>query len=187
MKTALIIHGMPDETEYFSREYPSPSNSHWIPWLQHELIIAGYHTQTPEMPEAYHPDYPLWKQTFEQFSVNEDSLIIGHSCGAGFLLRYFSETKKAVKRIILVAPWLDPYKENNSDFFNFDIDPYIVNRTDLVVFNSDDDMKSVQTSVNIIQQKVLNFQYKEFRGYGHFCLNDLRTHEFKELLNSALS
>ena len=110
MKTALIIHGTCDEEEFYSDIYPSLSNSHWSPWMQKQLLMAGYLTQTPEMPVATYPDYGLWKQTLERHPISEDSILIGHSCGGGFLLRYLSENKIRTKRTILVAPWLDPDK-----------------------------------------------------------------------------
>lgn len=38
-KSAIILHGMPSKEEYFSPAYASPSNSHWLPWLQKNLLI----------------------------------------------------------------------------------------------------------------------------------------------------
>ncbi|HSE56651.1 MAG TPA: hypothetical protein VLB02_01025, partial [Candidatus Paceibacterota bacterium] len=88
MKTALIVHGMPSKEEYFDREGKSPSNSHWFPWIQQQLLINGFLAQTPEMPEPYLPVYEKWCSVFEQFSIDEHATLIGHSCGAGFLLRW---------------------------------------------------------------------------------------------------
>lgn len=86
MKTAIIIHGMPPKEEYFNAEYPSSSNKHWIPWIQKQLILNGILAQTPEMPEPYDPDYTKWYSVFEQFTIDGDTQLIGHSCGGGFLL-----------------------------------------------------------------------------------------------------
>ena len=66
MKTAILIHGTCDEEEYFSDLYPSLSNSHWFPWLQKQLLIKGIFTQTPEMPDAYKPDYEKWIDALEK-------------------------------------------------------------------------------------------------------------------------
>jgi len=43
------------------------------------------------MPEPYSPDYAKWCSVFKQFVIDSDTQLIGHSCGAGFLLRYLSE------------------------------------------------------------------------------------------------
>ena len=107
MKNAIIIHGTCDEDEYFSDKYPSLSNSHWFPWLQKQLLINNIFTQTPEMPEAHKPDYDKWKKEFEKFDVNSETILVGHSCGGGFLIRWLSENKIKIKKLILVAPWLD--------------------------------------------------------------------------------
>ncbi len=85
MKYAIIIHGMPDKENYFDSKADSQSNCHWLPWLQQQLNINGILSQTPEMPEPYNPDYEKWRGVLEQFKINEDTILVGHSCGAGFI------------------------------------------------------------------------------------------------------
>ena len=91
MKNAIIIHGMTDKEECFSDQYSSLSNSHWLPWLQKQLFIQGILAQTPEMPTPYNPNYNLWLDVFKQFSINKETILVGHSGGAGFLLRFLCE------------------------------------------------------------------------------------------------
>lgn len=181
MKNAVLIHGTTDNDEYYSDTYPSLSNSHWFPWLQKQMLMADILTQTPEMPKATYPDYALWKETLERFPINNESILVGHSCGGGFLLRYFSENKISVKRIVLVAPWLDANHEKDPEFFNFQIDGDLASRTDLHMFYTDNDSESVTKSVAIIHQEIPNIQSREFKNYGHFCLSDMGTEEFPEL------
>ena len=113
MKPAILIHGTCNHVEYFSDQYPSLSNSHWFPWLQKQLLMHGYLAQAPEMPNATRPKYEEWKDTFQRFPIDGETILIGHSCGAGFLLRWMSELPARVARLILVAPWIDPsgYKD----------------------------------------------------------------------------
>ena len=75
MLNAILIHGSCDKEEYFSNKYPSLSNSHWFPWLQKQLLIKGIFTQTPEMPDAYAPDYEKWKIEFEHYPVDEETIV----------------------------------------------------------------------------------------------------------------
>jgi uncharacterized protein len=77
MKNAIIIPGTCSREEYFSGEYPSLSNSHWLPLLQKQLLIKEIFTQTPEMPDAYQPDYEKWAGEFERFTVDENMILIG--------------------------------------------------------------------------------------------------------------
>ena len=91
MKQAIIVHGKPSKQSYFNPNLPSTSNSIWIPWLQQQLLVRGIDTQTPEMPESWRPDYSLWRQTFEKYDVNSETILVGHSCGGGFLIQWMSE------------------------------------------------------------------------------------------------
>lgn len=38
MKNAIILHGGPARAEYYDPKMPSMSDSHWIPWLQAQLL-----------------------------------------------------------------------------------------------------------------------------------------------------
>ena len=89
MKTAIIIHGMPyKDEEYYNPKRPASSNCHWLPWIQKQLLLKDILAQTPEMPVPYEPEYIAWKEIFERFPLNEETILVGHSCGAGFIVRY---------------------------------------------------------------------------------------------------
>jgi len=44
----------------------------------------------------------------------------------------------------------------------------------------------VQESVRIIRSKLNNINYREFHNYGHFCLKDLKSEKFPELLEELV-
>ncbi len=140
------------------------------------------------MPHAYMPDYALWSKEFERFEISDSTILVGHSCGGGFLVRWLSENPKIlVNNVILVAPWLDPENTKRNDFFNFTIDAGIGNRArSLVIFNSTNDMKSVRRSVETLVENVPLIGYKEFQNYGHFCRSDLNEDRFPELLAEVI-
>ncbi|MFA6446268.1 MAG: alpha/beta hydrolase [Candidatus Paceibacterota bacterium] len=183
MKTAIIVHGWPSKEEYFKTKGPSPSNRHWLPWVQHQLIIKGVLAQTPEMPDAYLPVYEKWKSVFERFDVDEDTILIGHSCGGGFLVRWLSENKVRVGKVVLVAPWLDPVKELDTGIFDFIIDSDIAGRTaGLTIMYSTDDEKTILETINLLKEKTKGITFKEFNNKGHFCYSDMKTDQFPELM-----
>lgn len=188
MRNAIIVHGKPSKEEYYDPQFPSPSNYHWIPWLQKQLLINEIETYTPEMFHAYSPDYPTWKKEFERYEVTPDTILVGHSCGGGFLIRWLSENIDiSVGKVVLVAPWLDPDREETTDFFNFEIDPELLKRTkSFTVFYATEDDKSILKTIEIIQNKISDAQFKIFDGYGHFTQNDMKTSEFPELLEAVL-
>lgn len=188
MKNALLIHGTCDKEEYFSDKYPSLSNSHWFPWLQKQLLMNGVFTQTPEMPDAYKPDYEKWKGEFERFEVDENTTLVGHSCGGGFLVRWLTENKVSADKLILVAPWLDPNRRKTTDFFDFKIDPEIKRRfKEIHLFVSEDDESDILRSVDMLRGAIPEIEIHNFKDMGHFTYEDMRTQEFPKLLNLILS
>lgn len=187
MKTAVIIHGMPSREEYLNPANSSPSHNHWFPWLQRQLILNGVLAQTPEMPTPYEARYEEWRSVFEQFHVDEDTMLIGHSLGGGFLVRWLSENRTKVGRVVLIAPWLDPNKELTTGFFDFSIDHDLASWTkDITVFISDDDDQEELTSVETLKNGVSGLHIREFSGKGHFILQHMGTEEFPELRDFLL-
>ena len=186
---AVIVHGKPDRKEYYDPTVPSPSNAHWLPWLAKQLIVRDIAAVTPEMPHAYRPDYPLWCREFERFPVGPDTLLVGHSCGAGFLTRWLSEHPDVrVDRVALVAPWIDPHRKSAPEFFDFTIDPRLASRAArFMVFNSDDDGEHIQLSARQIRDTVPGAVYREFHGYGHFTYDSLGGKAFPELLDALVA
>jgi hypothetical protein len=61
----------------FSDRYPSASNSHWIPWLQKQLLIKGHDVQTPEVVRPYLVDYDGWRTEFERHLDDEPMISTG--------------------------------------------------------------------------------------------------------------
>ncbi len=189
MKNAILLHGKPDKEEYYDAKYPSASNFHWFPWLQKQLLMRDIPTQTPEMFNAWKPDYDVWCKEFERHDITPETSLVGHSCGGGFLVRWLSEHPQAkVGKVVLVAPWLDPDREETTDFFDFTIDPKLADRAkSITIINSDNDYKFIQTSVKMIRDAVPNVQYREFHDYGHFTIGSMKTVEFPELLAEIIS
>ena len=182
MKTAIIFHGKPSKEEYFNPNRDSQSNSHWLPWIQEQLLLRGVLAQTPELPVPYEPVYEDWKRVFERFDVNEDTLLIGHSCGGGLLVRWLSENKIKVGKVVLVAPWLDPDHRLHTDFFNFELDTEVPQRVEqLTIFVSNDDDADIQTSVGVLLAKWPSARAIRLDGKGHFTFGDMGTREFPEL------
>jgi len=188
MKTAIIVHGMPSRKEYFDAASLSQSHKHWLAWLQRQLIVRGMLTQAPEMPEPYEPDYEKWCSVFEQFHIDEDTHLIGHSCGGGFLVRYLSEHHVCVGKVALVAPWLNPNRVLTTSMFDFEIDPQLVEKTKgVTVFYSTDDNPDIVTSVEMLCAKLPLAQIKTFTDKGHFTYGAMKTDQFPELLQYLIS
>lgn len=187
MRNAILVHGTCDKNEYFDGNEPSLSNAHWFPWLQKQLLVNNIFCQTPEMPDAHTPIYEKWKKEFERFDINENTILMGHSCGGGFLVRWLTENKIKIDKLILVAPWLDPERSKTTDFFDFEIDKDLLSRTnDCYLLISKDDDKDIHDSVKIIQENLPEIKIHNFENMGHFTFGQMHTEKFPELLNLVL-
>jgi predicted alpha/beta hydrolase family esterase len=186
MKQTIIIHGMPDKEEYHGDFAPSPSNAHWIPWLQKQLNKKDIISQALEMPQPYFPVYEKYIEVFEQMKISTETTLIGHSCGGGFLIRFLSENPTIKpKQVVLVAPWIDLesyLRDQGGKFFDFELDKDLANRIEVHVFISSDDDEPMIDTVNKLKAEVPNIIYHEFTDKGHFTKGDLGTEEFPELL-----
>jgi len=184
---AVIVHGTPLKYMYLDPSTASPSNYHWIPWLQKSLLLNDVIAQTPEMPRPYEPDYRAWTHTLECFPIGTDTTLVGHSGGAGFLIRWLGDrTDIRVRKVVLVAPWLDPARERTGSFFDFTINTDLAARSgEVVIFNSDNDDETIQESVRRIRAALPIATYREFH-LGHFSHYDMPSPAFPELLDEVL-
>ena len=188
MSNAIIIHGMSDGKSHYVSAENAMSNSNWLPWIQQKLLAKDVLAQTPEMPKPFEPNYKNWLSLFSQFTINDETILIGHSCGGGFIVRWLTENDIRVKKVILVAPWIDP--ENSIEMFSdFKVGKGIVEKTKngITIFNSDNDESSVHNSVESIKKNNPKIKYCEFHDFGHFVYKDMGKREFPELLEEALS
>jgi len=184
---AILVHGITDKKDFFNDRYPSLSNSHWFPWLQKHLAMHDVETQTPEMPRPWGPpapSYKKWKEVFEQFPVNGDTVLVGHSAGAGFLLKWLSENKVKVKKLILVAPFTDPIKRRGT-FLKFKLDPSIQKRAGSIdiFYSTDEPVKGVKETVDATMAICPKAKLHTFKTMGHFTYEEMKTNQFPALLD----
>lgn len=187
MKNAIILHGMPSKEEYFNSKNHAQSNKHWLSWIQKQLTENGISAQAPELPEPYEPDYEKWKATFEQFNIDKNTILVGHSCGGGFLVRWLGENNVQVDKVALVAPWIDPNRKSAPKMFDGLQIKDITSQTNAIqLFISSDDDKEELDTAQQLKQKISGLVVREFKDRGHFTFGDMKTDEFPELLDFLL-
>lgn len=194
MKQVILIHGLPSKEEYYHSEWPSQSNAHWLPWVQREILRKGTLCQALEMPHPYDPNYQEYTEVLDQMKISEETILVGHSCGGGFLLRYFSEHPELKpKKIVLVAPWLDLegyLNEINPDttYFDFELDTQLAVRTQIeLVYSTDDDECILDTVKKVKKELPKITQEHVFVDKGHFTEPDMHSKEFPELVEIIFS
>jgi len=185
MKNCIILHGCPSDEERAMDPEKRSYDKHWIPWTKKKLEKHGIKTTVPLMPSPWKPNYESFKDEFEKNEVNEDTILIGHSCGCAFLVRWLGESKQKIDKLILVAPWKIPYREDGSDkdFYNYEIDETIKeNVNKVIIFTSNDEEDDGKKSVGIYCD-ALGGWVIELKNHGHYTRGDMGTEEFPELLN----
>lgn len=122
MKTQIIvIHGgdtFNSEQEYqkFLKDFEidieryKQDKTDWKPWIR-KALGENYEVILPVMPNKTSAKYEEWKLWFEKLIpfLNDEIILIGHSLGASFLIKYLSEgsfTKK-VKGVFLAGAVYD--------------------------------------------------------------------------------
>lgn len=187
MSNVYIIHGCPSDTEKAVNPETRTYDKHWIPWVKKELESRGFKVETPSMPNPWQPNYEEFKNEFEKNVISEDSILIGHSCGCAFLVRWLGDTKQKVKKLILVAPWKVPDDAAKENFYNFPIDESITSRVgEIIMFTADDEEEDGKNSLKMYHD-VLGGKIVNLSGHGHYVLDDMGTEEFPELIQEVIS
>lgn len=185
----IIIHGCPSDEERALNPQTRTYDKHWIPWTKKELATKGIKMETPLMPEPWAPDYEKFKKEFEKHEITEDTILIGHSCGCAFLVRWLGETKQKIKKLIMVAPWKIPNEGDKlrEAFYIYPIDETIKERVgEIAIFTADDEKEDGKKSLQIFHE-ALDGKIIELKGNGHYTMGDMKTEEFPELLEEILN
>lgn len=187
-KNCLIIHGCPPTEEKFLQIQAQNFAGSWIGDVKKELMMRNVLTKSPIMPRAFEPNYDKYRFEIAKYPINENTILIGHSCACSFLVRYLGDTKKKVAKLILVAPMKiakegDKFKEA---FYNFEIDSSIKDRVkEIVIFTSDNEEERGQISAKLFEQ-ILGAEVISIPRYGHYRKDDMGTDKFPELLKVVL-
>ena len=188
MKNCIILHGS-NSTEEESKEGLPENERHWKPWLKKELEKKGINVSNDIYPKDWNPSYNEWKNVFEDNIVNEKTILVGHSAGGAFLVRWLWETKKKIKKLILVSPGKagKESRKTLSNLYGSDTYKHIGNyvKEEIIVFTSNNNIpshiKSADEYAKELPAKVINL-----KNHGHFTLGDMGTEEFPELLEEVL-
>lgn len=183
----VFCHGVmgPDE-DWDTRIYRTEKR--WKDWLQftvefkHDVLM-----QIPQFPHAHVllMKYDEWATVMDFQDINENTVLVGHSAGGGFVLKYLSDHPELrVKQVVLVAPWIDVEKFQPFGFYNgLNLNNNLVGQAkqgmDLLI--SDDDMPHIKYSFDKIMKNIPNIRVHQFSGRGHFVASELP--EIMQIIN----
>lgn len=96
MKKAIIFHGTAAHPHVL-----------WLPWLKKNLEEAGFSVAVPSYPEMNREDISTFlPKVLANHTFTEETVLIGHSGGAAFLLSLLEHIDVKVKQAILVAGYM---------------------------------------------------------------------------------
>ena len=118
MKNYYIIHG-----------FMGSNIENWFPWLKSQIEMESNKLCViPQFPISVdNHNYNSWKKlldiyNYEYNMINEDTIIIGHSTGSIFALKYILETKTKINKLILISGF-NNYYPNNEDELHRKLNP----------------------------------------------------------------
>ena len=164
MAYAIILHG--------TGGHPKEN---WFPWLKEKLKDYNYEVIVPQFPTPENQTPETWFKVFENYEkyLNEDTILIGHSLGGGFLLRVLEKIKVRVKASVFVAAstGVKPikYYEGDRPFIEkpFDWKTIRASSQHFLVFHSDNDpLICIGNGEKIARE--LHTNLIKVPGAGHF-------------------
>ena len=189
MKKIILLYGKFSKEIAVLPECNPNDERNWMGWTKKQLVNRGYPVICPIVPRVWEAPYSEWKKVLDESGIDGNTVLVGLSAGGAACIRYISEEKKSIKKLILIAP--APYTEkedsisNVDDFSNFHVDDNLKNqiKNGTTIFVSNDEpLTGIQDAVKTYEKK-FDAMVIRFDNMGHFSFL-IKT--FPELLQEIL-
>lgn len=156
----------------------------WKPWLR-QALEDNYEVILPVMPNRSNAQYKEWKIWFEKLIpfLSGGVILIGHSLGGAFLVKYLSENSfpRKIKAVFLVGAVYDKDSEGYP-LASFTLPANLNLQTDKIyLYHSKDDPVVSFSALEKYKKILLHAQTRVFENRGHFLQE-----EFPELARDIL-
>ena len=165
MKNALILHGIGNN-----------SQGNWFPWLKTELEDRNWKVWVPDLPQPDRPNIERCRELISDndWELNDESILIGHSSGAVTILGLLQRLPENVKvdTCILVSSFKDNLGyETLDDLFKepFDFTEIKKHAQRFIFVHSDNDPYCSLKHAEYLSEMV-NGKLIIKKGQGHFNL-----------------
>ncbi len=156
----------------------APARKHWRTSLMEETVVT-HDFLFLEMPNKQNADYIAWSIWFEKVIpvIRDGAVLIGHSLGGGFYLRYLTEhaLPVSVAQLHLVAPVVDTLECPGVGDFTIDVATWSGFKTQIGVvhlWHSVDDTSVPIHHSERFQEKMPAAVLHRFTDRGHFLQPD---------------
>lgn len=177
MEKAFIFHGT-----------GAGKYDHWFPWLKNKLEENGVEVCRPEFPTPEDQTLENWLEILDEqeMEIDENTVLIGHSLGAVFILNLLNRRDLDIESAFLISAWTgllgdEDFDEWNSTFQDqdFDFEKVRNNCDSFYQWHSDSDpYVPLEKGAELAENINSNFELKA--GAGHFNTESGYT-EFPEL------
>jgi len=144
-----------------------------------KALRKNYEIIYPKMPDENDPDYKIFKATIEGEieKINHDLLLIGHSLGGCFLLKYSTE-KRMSKNILGLFLIATPFwGEGGWQYEGFTIDNKLAaektKKIQTFFYHSTNDEIVPFSHLQLYKEKFPHAKMRKISGRGHQLQNDL--------------
>lgn len=139
MTNVAVVHGT------FGKPFEN-----WFPWLEAELTKKDIKCLVPQFPTPSGQSYENWEKLLTYYvsigAIDSESILIGHSSGAPFLVKYLINNPTVIKGLITVSGFnhfvsgMEAFDNLNSDFY-FEPNTEALNKStkNVQCFQSDND------------------------------------------------
>ncbi len=164
-------------------------DENWFPWLSEKLSEQGHEVIIPKFPTPEGQTLQNWMRVIQPYLelINKDTILIGHSLGAAFLLCVLEKLKTKIRAAFLVAGFTGLLGNDEFDQINKSLSVKLFNWNKIkkncerfYIFNSTNDPyvpleKGIELSQNLDSDLI------RFGEAGHFN-SDSGYDEFPEIL-----
>ncbi len=198
--TVITIHGGDSYTSYehyiqrLRSSEIDPYTTHPQNWRKRlQETLKDYDVIEITMPCKDNAKYQEWKIWFEKYIpyIDKHTHLVGHSLGAMFLAKYFSENQlpTPLASVHLVAGGYTRTDksgkeiEGGGDFYASPANlKKLADVNNVIAYHSEDDPVVAFECGSFLQKHVRNVQFNSFIGRGHFLQED-----FPELVDRIKS
>ncbi len=161
LSTLNFLEGREDLKVLILHGFGADSSSNFFPWLKRSLEEKGFLVDLPDLPETHSPKEKTHVDfVLNNFEIDENTLIVGHSLGSVDALKLAEKTKNA--GLFLVAGFTNPRDlkggfewpfEKTYDW-NFDFDKIKENSGVIKIFSDLEDCYIPESEGRILKEKL---------------------------------
>ncbi len=173
MKKIYLVHG-----------WDGGSGKDWFPYVQKDLMVAGYDVTALDFPHPETPTISEWVGFLKDNIPNPDieTYIVAHSIGCQTALRYLENIDTKIGGAIFVAGWFHLTNEEDTDEAKDIATPWLATPIDfekvkqnlpwsVAILSTDDPAVPYQITKEFFE-KNLNPEIITIENAGHFTTDD---------------